>query len=40
MIAAAVGVLWLTVIVVGLVSIVFAIADPTPNPLKKSYKKG
>jgi hypothetical protein len=35
MIAAAVGVLWLTVIVVGLVSIVFTIVDPTPNPLKK-----
>ena len=40
MIAAAVGVLWLTLIVVGLVSIVFTIVDPTPNPLKKSYKKG
>ena len=35
MIAAAVGVLWLTLIVVGLVSIVFTIVDPTPNPLKK-----
>ena len=39
MIAAAVGVLWLTVIVVGLASIVFALIDPTPNPLTKKFQK-
>ncbi len=40
MIAAVVGVLWLTVIVVALVSIVFTVIDPVPNPLKKKFKKG
>lgn len=35
MISAVIGVLGLTVIVVGLVSIVFTLTDPIPNPLKK-----
>ena len=39
MIAAAVGVLGLTVIIVGLVSIVFTLTDPIPNPLKKKFTK-
>jgi hypothetical protein len=37
MIAAAVGVLGLTIIVAALVSIIFIIVDPTPNPLTKKF---